>query len=75
MEEYEKEWKTQRPTPVKVGDNVTIKIIGVGSKGDLFGKQSGFIIFARGTTNSDMDKEVTLEITEVREKVAFGKKI
>jgi predicted RNA-binding protein with TRAM domain len=75
MEEDRDNWNTPRPPPVKVGDTVTIKILGIGSKGDLFGKQSGFIIFVRDAISSDIDKTLTLEITEVREKFAFSRKI
>jgi predicted RNA-binding protein with TRAM domain len=75
MGDDDRRWNTARPPPVKVGDTVTIKILGVGSKGDLFGKQSGFIIFVRDAVSSDIDKTLTLEITEVREKFAFSRKI
>lgn len=61
--------------PVTVGSLINIKLIGTGSRGDLFGKVSGFIVFVHGTTESDLTKVVPVEITEVKEKCALGKKV
>jgi predicted RNA-binding protein with TRAM domain len=37
-----------RQPSVKIGDEIKIKIEGIGKSGDPYGKQNGFIIFIKG---------------------------
>jgi len=56
-------------SPVKVGDELTLKIEAVGEKGDGIAKVKGFVIFVPGTKAGD---EVKVKITKVFRKVGFG---
>jgi len=58
--------------PVKVGDEVEVKIEGVGGKGDGIAKVNGFVIFVPGTKQGDT---VKVKITKVFRKVGFGEVI
>jgi predicted RNA-binding protein with TRAM domain len=64
-----------KKAPVVQGQLINLKLLGTGSRGDLFGKLSGFIIFVHGANQSDLDQTIPIEITEVREKYAFAKKV
>lgn len=55
--------------PVKVGDEVNVKIESVGEKGDGVAKIKGFVIFVPNTKEGD---EVKIKITRVLRKVGFG---
>jgi predicted RNA-binding protein with TRAM domain len=55
--------------PVKVGDEVNVKIEAVGEKGDGVAKVKGFVIFVPNTREGD---EVKIKITRVLRKVGFG---
>lgn len=55
--------------PVKVGDEVDVKIEAVGEKGDGIAKVKGFVIFVPNTKQGD---EVKVRITRVLKKVGFG---
>ncbi len=55
--------------PVKVGDEVNVKIEAVGEKGDGVAKIKGFVIFVPNTREGD---EVKVRITRVLRKVGFG---
>lgn len=55
--------------PVKVGDEVNVKIEAVGEKGDGVAKIKGFVIFVPNTREGD---EVKIKITRVLRKVGFG---
>lgn len=55
--------------PVKVGDEVNVKIEAVGEKGDGIAKVKGFVIFVPNTQEGD---EVKIKITRVLRKVGFG---
>ncbi len=55
--------------PVKVGDEVNVKIEAVGEKGDGVAKVKGFVIFVPNTREGD---EVKIRITRVLRKVGFG---
>ena len=55
--------------PVKVGDEVNVKIEAVGEKGDGVAKIKGFVIFVPNTQEGD---EVKVRVTRVLRKVGFG---
>ena len=55
--------------PVKVGEEVDVKIEAVGEKGDGVAKIKGFVIFVPNTKAGD---EVRVKITRVLRKVGFG---
>jgi len=55
--------------PVKVGDEIDVKIESVGQKGDGIAKVSGFVIFVPNTKEGD---EVKIKISRVLRKVGFG---
>lgn len=56
-------------SPVNVGDEVDVKIEGVGEKGDGFAKVKGFVLFVPNTKEGD---EVRVKITRVLKKVGFA---
>ncbi len=55
--------------PVKVGDEITVKIEAVGEKGDGIAKIKGFVIFV---PNAKEGEDVKVRITKVLRKVGFG---
>ncbi|MEK6835014.1 MAG: TRAM domain-containing protein [Nanoarchaeota archaeon] len=55
--------------PVKVGDEIDLKIEAVGEKGDGIAKIKGFVIFV---PNAKQGEEVKVRITKVLRKVGFG---
>ena len=55
--------------PVRVGDEVDVKIEAVGEKGDGIAKVKGFVIFVPNTHEGD---QVKIRITKVLRKVGFG---
>ena len=55
--------------PVKVGDEVDLKIEAVGEKGDGIAKKDGFVIFVPNTKEGD---EVKVKVTKVLRRVGFG---
>ena len=55
--------------PVKVGEEIDVKIESVGEKGDGIAKKNGFVIFVPGTKAGD---EVKIRITRVLRKVGFA---
>ena len=55
--------------PVKVGDEIDVKVEAVGEKGDGIAKVKGFVIFVPNTKQGD---EVKVRITKVLRKVAFA---
>lgn len=57
------------PKPVKMGDELDVKIEAVAAKGDGIAKKDGFIIFVKGAKAGDAIK---VKITEVRERFAVG---
>ena len=57
------------PKPVKVGDEVEVKIEGTASKGDGIAKKDGFVIFVKGARQGDT---VKVRITDVRERFSTG---
>lgn len=57
------------PKPVKVGDELDVKVEAVAAKGDGIAKKDGFIIFIKGAKAGDA---VKIKITDVRERFAVG---
>ena len=57
------------PKPVKVGDEVEVKIEAVASKGDGIAKKDGFVIFVKGAKEGDTIK---VRITDVKARFAIG---
>lgn len=55
--------------PVKVGDELDVKIEAVGEKGDGIAKKDGFVLFVPGTRAGD---EVRIRVTKVLRKVGFA---
>ena len=58
--------------PVKVGDEIEVKIEAVGEKGDGIAKKDGFVLFVSNTKEGD---EVKIRITRVLRKVGFAEVI
>lgn len=58
--------------PVKVGDEVDVKIEAVGEKGDGIAKVKGFVLFVPGTKENE---ECRVRVTRVLRKVGFADKI
>lgn len=57
------------PKPVKVGDEVEVKVEAAGSKGDGIAKKDGFVIFVKGARAGD---NIKVRITEVKARFALG---
>ena len=55
--------------PVKVGDELDVKIEAVGEKGDGIAKKDGFVLFVPGTKK---DQNVKIKVTRVLQKVGFA---
>jgi predicted RNA-binding protein with TRAM domain len=55
--------------PVKVGDELDVKIEAVGEKGDGIAKKNGFVIFVPGAKEGST---VKIRITRVLKKMAFS---
>ncbi len=55
--------------PVKVGEELTVKIEAVGEKGDGIAKKDGFVLFVPNTSQGD---EVKVKVTKVLRKVGFA---
>jgi len=55
--------------PVKVGDELDVKIEAVGEKGDGIAKKDGFVLFVPNTKTND---DVRIRITRVLRKVGFA---
>ena len=58
-----------RFAPVKVGDELDVKIEAVGEKGDGIAKKDGFVLFVPNTKEG---QEVKIRITKVLRKVGFA---
>jgi|SRR3989338_6190540 len=59
----------QKFAPVKVGDELNIKIEAVGEKGDGIAKKDGFVLFVPSTKEGD---EVRIKVTRVLRNVGFA---
>ncbi len=57
------------PKPVKVGDEVEVKVEAVASKGDGIAKKDGFVIFVKGAKEGETIK---VRITDVKARFAIG---
>jgi len=55
--------------PVKVGDELDVKIEAVGEKGDGIAKKDGFVLFVPNTKEGDT---VKIKITKVLRRVGFA---
>ena len=62
----------QNFAPVKVGDELNVKIEAVGEKGDGIAKKDGFVLFV---PNTKQGEEVRIRITRVLPKVGFAEAI
>ena len=58
--------------PVKVGEEIDVKIEAVGEKGDGIAKKKGFVLFVPGVSQGD---EVRIRITKVLRNVGFAEVI
>ena len=58
--------------PVKVGEEINVKIEAVGEKGDGIAKVKGFVLFIPNVKEGD---EVRIRITKVLRKVGFAEVI
>ena len=64
-----REFGSRSFAPVKVGDELTVKIEAVGEKGDGIAKKDGFVLFVPSTKQGD---EVKIRVTRVLQKVGFA---
>lgn len=55
--------------PVKVGDEIDVKIEAVGEKGDGIAKKDGFVLFVPNTKEG---QDVKIRVTKVLRKVGFA---
>lgn len=58
--------------PVKVGDEIDVKVEAVGEKGDGIAKKDGFVLFIPGVKEGD---EVRVKVTKVLRRVGFAERI
>lgn len=61
--------RQDRFVPVKVGDELDVKIEAVGEKGDGIAKKDGFVLFVPGVKQGD---QVKVRVTKVLRKVGFA---
>jgi len=59
----------ERFAPVKVGDEIDVKIEAVGEKGDGIAKKDGFVLFVPNTKEG---QDVKIRVTKVLRKVGFA---
>lgn len=57
------------PKPVKVGDEVEVRVEAVASKGDGIAKKDGFVIFIKGAKEGD---QLKVRIVDVKARFAIG---
>src|SRR3989338_10948763 len=62
-------FKPRNFAPVKVGDELDVKIEAVGEKGDGIAKKDGFVLFVPSTKTGD---NVRIRVTRVLQKVGFA---
>ena len=58
----------QKFSPVKVGDEIDVKIEAIGEKGDGIAKKDGFVLVI---PNTHKDDEVRVKVTKVLRRVGF----
>src|SRR3989338_1301690 len=63
---------SDRPKPIKEGEEYNVKITDVGAKGDGITKIENFIIFVHGAKKGE---ECRIRIKEVANKFAIGEKV
>ena len=66
---YQDRGFTPKFAPVKVGDEIDVKIEAVGGKGDGIAKKDGFVLFVPNTKEG---QEVKIRVTKVLRKVGFA---
>ena len=59
-------------SPVKVGEEVDVKIEAVGEKGDGIAKVKGFVLFVPGAKEGD---EIKIKVTKVLRNVGFAESV
>ena len=59
-------------SPVKVGEEVDVKVEAVGEKGDGIAKVKGFVLFVPGAKEGD---EIKIKVTKVLRNVGFAESI
>ena len=64
-----RDFGSQNFAPVKVGDELDVKIEAVGEKGDGIAKKDGFVLFVPSAKQGD---EVRIRVTRVLQKVGFA---
>ncbi len=57
------------PKPVKVGDELQVKVEATGARGDGIAKKDGFVIFIKGAKEGD---DIKIKIVEVKAKSALA---
>ncbi len=62
----------QTSAPVKVGEEIDVKIEAVGEKGDGIAKVKGFVLFVPGVKEGD---SVKVRVTRILRKVGFAEVI
>lgn len=72
MYDNRKEFGQRSFAPVKVGEELDVRIEAVGEKGDGVCKKKGFVIFVPNVKEGD---EVRIRVTKVLRKVGFGEVI
>ena len=65
----DRDFRSRMTAPVRVGDELDVKIEAVGEKGDGIAKKNGFVLFVPGTKEGD---EVRVKITRVLRRVGFA---
>jgi 23S rRNA (uridine2552-2'-O)-methyltransferase len=60
------------PPPVKEGDELEVKIEGVGSQGDGIARVKGFVLFVPG---AKLDETIRIKVTKVGRNVGFADKL
>ncbi len=65
----ERDFRRRSFAPVRVGDEIDVKIEAVGEKGDGIAKVKGFVLFVPNTSQGD---NVKVRITKVLRKVGFA---
>jgi len=65
----DRDFSSRISSPVKVGDEIDVKIEAVGEKGDGIAKKNGFVLFVPGTKEGD---QVKIKVTRVLRRVGFA---
>jgi len=68
-ERGEHSFRPRNFAPVKVGDELEVKIEAIGEKGDGIAKKDGFVLFVPSTKEGD---QVRIRVTRVLQKVGFA---